>query len=158
MNLYLLVEWYKRKVNHLCYFIDLFSTVSSSPPVDEDIERFWSHHLHREPERLLPKKPVVFIVLRSNHYFTVCFDYVEGSAWVFGKSINVQKEIHLKGPLSCGWFGWDGSKYWTKVTRMFRWSPVPVPTLVNTINFPQVESTTLHSEQNKHSLKAINYI
>jgi hypothetical protein len=92
----------------------------------------------------------------------VCFDYVERSAWVFGKSINVEKEVHVKGAHGCGWLGWDGSKYWKKVSCLLGWSqvlaPIPAPTAINTFNFPQVAPTCSSDPQRNYSNGYMSFI
>lgn len=136
MNLFLLTAWFKT-INHTyCHFVDLFMTSTSLPPEPEEIAQFRvSSGLYSNPQVSPPQKPVVFIICRHQHYFTVCFDYQLNHAWVFGRSLDPSKAgLHP----NAGWNEWDGLMYWRRVVKLFGWPVSSVNPRVNEYNFEQV--------------------
>jgi hypothetical protein len=137
MNLFLLLKWYQCREESPCYFVDLFSSSDDRPPTPEEVEQFWSLNLWKDPgSEPLVKKPVVFSICRSNHYFTVYFDYLAEEAWVFGRDYSIQKP---RWERNASWTDWSGALYWNKIAGLFRWSVMSEsPTSITTFDFPQV--------------------
>ena len=136
MNLFLLTKWYRTKMDTYCYFVDLFMTVSFLPPDPEEIAQFQSYSgLLSNPRVPPPLKPVVFIICRHQHYFTICFDYQSNHAWVFGRN---PKPLTVGLGINVGWNKWNGLMYWRRVAALFGWPVSDVNPTVNTYDFEQV--------------------
>jgi len=120
MNFYLLLEWHKCMRGSPCYFVDLFTISGHKCDFEpEEIVRFKNHKIFGEDDcEPMKMKPVVFVVLRGNHYFTVCFDYERDEAWVFGRMLGVDSVSWKSG---YRWGDWDGDLYWKKVAQLFGW-------------------------------------
>ncbi|KAI9457356.1 hypothetical protein HD554DRAFT_2177716 [Boletus coccyginus] len=136
MNLFLLTESYKAINAACCYFVDLFMTASFLPPEPEEIAQFRSYScLFSDMHSLPPRKPVVFIVCRHQHYFTVCFDYQLNHAWVFGRNPHSSMgSLHTHAE----WDEWNGLFYWKRVAALFGWPVSEVNPGVNAYDFKQV--------------------
>jgi hypothetical protein len=136
INLYLLAEWYKCQETCLSYYIDMLN-LSEVLPEEAEIHQFWSLHLLKEAGDTLEHKPVVFILRRNNHYFTVCFEFQRNTAWVFGKWWKAPQLVWTMRGQFCNWNDW-GPRYWEKVARLFRFMVSSTPVKVVTCDFPQV--------------------
>ncbi|KAG8217040.1 hypothetical protein J3R82DRAFT_7369 [Butyriboletus roseoflavus] len=136
MNLFLLTEWYRSMEDSYCYFVDLFMTSVSLYPEPEEIQQFRSHSgLFLNPQTRPPQKPVVFIICRHQHYFTVCFDYELNHAWTFGRRIDPPTPGSLQ--INIGWDEWSGLMYWRRVAALFGWSLSEINPMVTAYDFKQ---------------------
>jgi hypothetical protein len=138
MSLYLLTEWYQFKETSSCYFLDFSQTVGSKNVDPEDISCLRELHLMEGADVELVQKPVVFLVCWSDHYFTVCFNYAENKAWVFGQSLEFDHVVWQSGPRSCDWLQWQGPQYWHKIARLFGWVPSTALPEILSCHFQQV--------------------
>lgn len=136
INLFLLTAWYRSRENTYCHFVDLFMVASFLPPEPEEIARFRSYSgLFSNPWAQPPLKPVVFIVCRHQHYFTVCFDYETNHAWVFGRNpFPPAAGLHT----NIGWGEWNGLMYWRRVAALFGWPVSDINPTVHAYDFKQV--------------------
>ncbi|KAF8129371.1 hypothetical protein EV363DRAFT_1169043 [Boletus edulis] len=110
-------------------------TASFLPPETEEITQFRTYSgLFSDPLSPPPPKPVVFIICRHNHYFTVCFDYQTNHAWTFGQDPNpTTAGLHT----NVGWDGWNGLMYWRRVSALFGWPISDVNPRVDVYDFKQ---------------------
>ena len=136
MNLFLLTEQHMTMKDSYCHFVDLFMTASASPPDPEEIAQFRSRSgFFSDPLVPPPHKPVVFILCRHQHYFTVCFDYQSNHAWIFGQNPN---------PPTAGlytnvkWDEWHGKMYWRRISALFGWQISKVDPILSAYDFKQV--------------------
>ena len=140
MNLFLLTKWYSIMDEAYCNFVDLFMTSFTSYPEPEEILQFRScSGLFPNPLASTPQRPVVFIVCRNEHYFTVCFDYGSNHAWVIGQHIHPQTPAALHDNVT--WDGWDGLMYWWRIAALFGWPVSQLSPKVTSYDFQQVCSS-----------------
>lgn len=139
MNFYLLLEWYENRSSSPCYFVDLFTIGDSRPADPSEIQRFRKLGLFISDSSRAPMKPVVLIICRNHHFFTLWFDYFKNEAWVLGRKITVRRPKLTYGS---SWDEWKGHLYWEKIAQLFNWSwsIKTNPVQVNTYDFPQVNS------------------
>ena len=138
INLFLLTEWYRILNDTYCHFVDLFMTASFIHPEPEEIAQFRSYSglfSAGNAKTPPPLKPVVFIICRHQHYFTVFFDYKSNHVWVFGRNPNpTSAGLHI----NVRWDDWNGLMYWRRVAALFGWPVSDVDPMVNVYDLKQV--------------------
>ncbi|KAL4065732.1 hypothetical protein V8B97DRAFT_2025634 [Scleroderma yunnanense] len=107
------------------HYVNLFSAILSvsfgihSFPEDQEIYLFQQHHLFNSLP-IDPFVPIAFVVMQTNHFFVVVFEYQAGSAWVLGRHITDVPETPYPycRDLHDDWTMWNGPFYWTRIAAL----------------------------------------
>ncbi|KAL4064649.1 hypothetical protein J3A83DRAFT_4376894 [Scleroderma citrinum] len=125
LNFQLQSQWYAVQGRTHVRYVDLFSAIPSvsfgihSLPEDQEIHLFQQHHLFNSLP-VDPFVPIVFVVMQTNHFFVVVFEYQAGSAWVLGRCITDVPETPYPycRDLHDDWTMWNGPFYWTHIAAL----------------------------------------
>ncbi|KAL4080396.1 hypothetical protein J3A83DRAFT_4366706 [Scleroderma citrinum] len=125
LNFQLQSQWYAVQGRTHVRYVNLFSAIPSvsfgihSLPEDQEIHLFQQHHLFNSLP-VDPFVPIAFVVMQTNHFFMVVFEYQAGSAWVLGRCITDVPETSYPycRDLHDDWTMWNGPFYWTHIAAL----------------------------------------
>jgi len=126
LNLYLLSLWYLVSGRTKIRYVDFYSAIPSissgvhSLPDVQEVAMFQQRHLfHALPAD--PSVPVSFVILSSDHFFVVVFDYDRGAAFILGRRISGTTS-DVPSPYYDArmddWNLWKGPFYWNRIATL----------------------------------------
>jgi hypothetical protein len=136
LDFMLLEYWFSVAEEAHMYYMTLDYSKSHGLPGPEQVNHYqMSNPIRPSANGAYAHRPVIFLIHSDDHYFSVVFDYLKLTAYIFGSSISGQGLFQGEKL----WKSWRGSELWSSFALYHGWEPSdPTSVTVFARHWPQV--------------------